>query len=302
MELNSNKIEDLNPAINSNTEQITTDNKKKRKIFSDAFPPNKLGEKLKISAISEIHKKIGNINIDGNRIYYKEFTKEHMNEIKILHKEWFPIDYDDSFYEKMFAESNPKEKNPFYNYGAFYKSDGQEYILGGIFCEIKEESHLKRFIQPEVMKNYEISLYEDILNFTPKYKYLYIMTIGVIDECRRLKLGTKLLNLVTDHFMNMRNCLGIYLHVVEYNNTAIRFYIKNEFSDLALVKNYYCIGEVYYSGRVFVKFFHSLRKSRRKSLMHELSEVILINPLKLLVFLITFLMFFRCIRRKHKIL
>jgi ribosomal protein S18 acetylase RimI-like enzyme len=302
MEFNSNKIEDLNHAICSKTEQIITDKKKKRKIFSDAFPPNKLGEKPKTSAISEIHKKIGNIKIDENNIYFKEFTKEHMNEIKILHKEWFPIDYDDSFYEKMFAESNPKERNPFYNYGAFYKADGQEYILGGIFCEMKEESHLKRYIQPEVMKNYQISFYEDILNFTPQYKYLYIMTIGVIDECRRLKLGTKLLNLVTDHFMNTYNCLGIYLHVVEYNNTAIKFYMKNEFLDLALVKNYYCIGDNYYSSKVFVKFFSSLRKSRRKSHIHELSEVFLINPLKLLVFLITFFMFFRCLRRKHKIL
>lgn len=61
-----------------------------------------------------------------------------------------------------------------------------------------------------------------------EYLGAYIMTLGVVDECRRLGLGTMLLNeviKVINH--NWMNCEVIYLHVVDYNETAIRFYERN---------------------------------------------------------------------------
>ena len=48
-------------------------------------------------------------------------------------------------------------------------------------------------------------------------------------------------------------CEIIYLHVVEYNEAAIRFYIRNCFSKAKLIKNHYIIKGNDYSAIVMYK-------------------------------------------------
>jgi len=73
--------------------------------------------------------------------------------------------------------------------------------------------------------------------FCKEYLGAYIMTIGVVDECRRLGLGTMLLNEVTKVInQSWSHCEIIYLHVVDYNEAAIRFYEKNNFRTLKRIK------------------------------------------------------------------
>jgi len=53
------------------------------------------------------------------------------------------------------------------------------------------------------------------------------MTIGVVDECRRLGLGTQLLNKAIQVLKKYWSaCEILYLHVVDYNESAIRFYLN----------------------------------------------------------------------------
>lgn len=67
---------------------------------------------------------------------------------------------------------------------------------------------------------------------------LYIMTLGVIDECRQLGIGTKLLDQSFKQLQEMCPiCTIAYLHVVDYNKSAINFYIKkNGFAMLKVEK------------------------------------------------------------------
>ena len=61
-------------------------------------------------------------------------------------------------------------------------------------------------------------------------KACYIMTIGVIDECRKLGIGTQMLDYTIDLIeQTFEHCLAIYLHVADYNQAAIKFYEKHEF-------------------------------------------------------------------------
>lgn len=56
------------------------------------------------------------------------------------------------------------------------------------------------------------------------------MTIGVIDECRKLGLGTKMLEYTIGYLeRSWQSCISIWLHVVDYNESAIKFYLKNNF-------------------------------------------------------------------------
>ena len=70
------------------------------------------------------------------------------------------------------------------------------------------------------------------------------MTIGVVDECRRLGLGSRLLDYTID-VLNKQwpNCEVLYLHVVDYNDTALKFYLnqKNKFIQHSIIKDHYVI-------------------------------------------------------------
>jgi ribosomal protein S18 acetylase RimI-like enzyme len=71
----------------------------------------------------------------------------------------------------------------------------------------------------------------------------YIMTLGVIDECRKFGLGTALLNETFRHvFDKYTECQIIYLHVVDYNHSAINFYLdKNNFIECKRETDHYTI-------------------------------------------------------------
>lgn len=76
------------------------------------------------------------------------------------------------------------------------------------------------------------------------------MTIGVVDECRKLGIGTYLLNSTMNAVMMsdtwQETCKFIYLHVATYNEVAIRFYSRNGFINCkTLVEWYEIFGKPY---------------------------------------------------------
>ena len=76
------------------------------------------------------------------------------------------------------------------------------------------------------------------------------MTVGVIDECRKLGIGTYLLkatmNAVLINSSWEENCNIIYLHVASYNQAAIKFYERNGFVSACELQDWYEIfGKAY---------------------------------------------------------
>jgi ribosomal protein S18 acetylase RimI-like enzyme len=227
--------------------------KKRIKLNSDAFPKNITG-KLddKIYALSEIHDKIKyeELLIDKDQIYFKELTKHNLTEIVKLHREWFPVEYTNEFFLNLFARGSNYLANHIIGLGAFFQVDNKEYIIGSILCEFKSE---KNFYNSTKIKIKKKSLCEKLFS---SFEFCYIMTIGVIDECRNMGLGTRLLNEVISNIREKRKrCMAIYLHVIDYNISAIRFYLKNEFIECNNIRNYYFINRVYYHGKVLCKLF-----------------------------------------------
>lgn len=90
--------------------------------------------------------------------------------------------------------------------------------------------------------------------FCREYLGAYIMTIGVVDECRRMGLGTMLLEEVTKILrQTWTKCEILYLHVVDYNESALRFYERNNFSTLKRLKSHYYIFEKPYDALLLYK-------------------------------------------------
>lgn len=73
------------------------------------------------------------------------------------------------------------------------------------------------------------------------------MTLGIVDECRRLGLATKLLSHAISLLkLQWHACEILYLHVVDYNETALKFYLNNRFIKHKVLNDHYEIkGKIY---------------------------------------------------------
>ena len=96
-----------------------------------------------------------------------------------------------------------------------------------------------------------IEVYEEdrnILGFI-QYKLLYetleIINIAVKEEYQNRKIGTKLLDHISELGEN-----HILLEVNENNKKAIEFYKKNDFKIIRIIKNYYRDGDGYSMERI----------------------------------------------------
>jgi ribosomal protein S18 acetylase RimI-like enzyme len=282
-------------------------NNKKIKIFSNAFPPNINTENKKIQMVkSDVHRFLRdeNIEIKIEDIKYRKIIKEDLIQLKPLFLEWFPIEYHEVFFDNIFMYM---ENNCGISYVAYienpkfdsknYKENTQNFkhftqIIIGVILTNKEklESYEKN-----AFYNYEnLGILEEI-NFNTKY-FVYIQSLGILDECRRLKLGSILLDKIINDHRNDIDCLGIFLHVVIYNSIAINFYSKFNFKETNYLYNYYKIDDNSYDSLVMTRLFY--KNDRLKTDYLRLFLDLFNLPIRILILIFTF--GFCCNRCRNK--
>ena len=275
---------------------------KKKEIFSEAFPPNKSGERKYLTALSSYHDILEGVQINPEEITYKTLSKSHLVEIKKLHKEWFPVEYDDDYFQKIF------NNNSIFTIAAYYNIQNKEIILGMAICQFREVSeyfvkHTSRQVIEEICKN--INYKEEVQAYLrcEDFNCMYIMTIGVLDECRKLHIGSNLVKYIIDKALWDNICIGVYLDVVYYNNCAIKFYEKNGFKKVATIKNYYDLKGTLYDCEVFLKIFTREEKdefrAKNYSILRKIINIALI-PLDIIYKIFIFILFCQCFGNKIK--
>ena len=171
----------------------------KHKIFSEAFPPNEKGERQQLLSLSSSHNLLNGIEINKNEIIYKPLTKNNLIEIKNLHKEWFPVEYDDSYFEMILDNpcGNYFTIGAFYNFKNLSDNTNREIILGLALCEWDSVSdyfieHTNSEAIEEISRN--INIKEEILSYLKcqLYHCVYVMNIGVLDEYRKMNIGSNI--------------------------------------------------------------------------------------------------------------
>ena len=90
-------------------------------------------------------------------------------------------------------------------------------------------------------------------------RMFYIMTLGTAREFRRTGLGSVLVDRVVDMIKKMPECGALYLHVITYNEGAIRLYKRLGFSEVSEIKNYYSINGVNYNCYLYSRYFNGNR-------------------------------------------
>jgi hypothetical protein len=112
------------------------------------------------------------------------------------------------------------------------------------------------------------------------YKCIYVMTIGVLDELRQMHIGSNLLNYIYNIALDIENCIGVYLHVICYNEIAIKFYKKNKFRKVSKVNNYYYINGKNYDSFVFLRLISKKEKEDYKNNMGNSKQIVDENKYK----------------------
>ena len=280
-------------------------------IYSEAFPPNKKGRREKQDISSSSHMLLKDTKLDPNNIIYKPLTKQDIEETKNLHKEWFPIKYSDEYFNTIF---NSKE-GKYFSIGAFYNiineetKEKKEIIIGLALCEwiVGSDYFFKVFGKEsalEISKN--INYIEEVYSYLKydDYHCIYIMTIGVLDEFRKMKIGSNIVERIINIGLSDKLCIGIFLDVIYYNYSAIKFYKRNEFKKVKTNKNYYNLNGTKYDAHVFLRIFSRKEKDRfryKNSNVIKKSIDILLNPIFFIFKIIIFIIFLQCFRNKIKL-
>ena len=85
---------------------------------------------------------------------------------------------------------------------------------------------------------------------------MYIMTLATTEDYRRTGLASLLLKKLIQNATSNRNCGLVYLHVITYNTSAIKFYEKNGFQRVAQCEGYYLIDGVSYDSYLYCLYIN----------------------------------------------
>ncbi|MCQ2821057.1 MAG: hypothetical protein MJ252_27680, partial [archaeon] len=101
-----------------------------KSIYSEAFPPSK--RKNKSNFLSSCHELLKGENLKEENISYRPLDKNDLEEILLLHREWFPIKYEKEFFKTVLEN----QYDTFFSLSAVYKlNEDQEIIIGCILVE-----------------------------------------------------------------------------------------------------------------------------------------------------------------------
>lgn len=139
--------------------------------------------------------------LDG--VVYRSVLSDDFEEIKRLHEEFFPVQYSDQFYVDA--------------------CNGKGMRGGSLYSTVAiHQSRIVGFALAQLLPYPEHTEDKDLFpdyQFTPTYA-CYILTLGIVDEFRRLGLGTVLIRNCEDHAKTFEDCGAVTaMRSVTYSTT-----------------------------------------------------------------------------------
>lgn len=181
------------------------------KPLSESYPPTSQNNYLYLSEVHKVIREYGIKSFNQSDISFRHHIKaEDLEELKQLHREWFPIIYDNNFYNSiLIGQVYPIVVD------LYVKQLNRKFIVGFASYNYKE-------VNSKYCRVKWSSLFAEDIS-------IYILTIGVINEFRNFGIGTQIINEIKLLAKNNANIKYIYLHMVVYNKSGTAFYQKNGF-------------------------------------------------------------------------
>jgi len=155
-------------------------------------------------------------------VLFQVSSPQDIDQVKILCRDWFPIEYPDTWYQEI--TSNPR----FFSLAATLNGT----IIGLIVAETKELGQLAKE---------DRSLLASC--FRSGTKVGYILSLGVSQQFRKQGIASLLLDQLISHLTSEQfsQVKALYLHVLTTNTQAISFYEHRGFQVHSFLPYYYAI-------------------------------------------------------------
>ena len=181
---------------------------------------------------------------------FRDLTLDDTGKMLLLHKECFPIPYPEEYFVRN-IEMDYKEA-----IGMFITINDEKHLVGCILCEVNSINEFNlTFPNPY---DFGVSVFNKIAQYFHNgfIRLGYIQTICVVEELRGKDIGRLLLNKMEEKLVRTYYFMyGFYLHVVEFNKPALKFYEKNGFTNVSVLKNHYKMKGELHDGFVLCKAF-----------------------------------------------
>jgi len=199
---------------------------------------------------SKVHSILASLNVPIRKeeLVYRSLVPEDVPELIRLESEWFPNDYSGNLYREIADKQRIA-------LGCFWKAvNGQSLMMGAVIARYETSSDALLYVGKEKIIGVE-SRCTRVTNYFRNWRNenLYITTIGVIDEARRLGIATTFLNILYEKAKERPNCISISLHVKENNYPARKCYERNEYIHVFTVPNYYRYKKESSNGLYYIK-------------------------------------------------
>ncbi|CAF0839390.1 unnamed protein product [Didymodactylos carnosus] len=168
-------------------------------------------------------------------IQFRFLRSGDQDEVKLLCRDWFPIEYPDKWYDDISNE------------GKYYALAACVYnrIIGLIVADNLQLSHCNKEDQTILNKSFSLTT-----------QVCYILILGVVKEYRRHGLAGHLLSHLLNYLHSRSVCKAVYLHVLCTNRSAIKFYESKQFQYRLYLPYYYSIRGQPYDGYCYVLYIN----------------------------------------------
>lgn len=171
------------------------------------------------------------------RLSYRPIRLSDLQVLEQIHVDLFPVRYERDFFLDVV------NGNGIISWGAFDTSRSDELV---------------GFVTTKMVSAQDSEI-EDLFSYNCLWKdptLVYILTLGVVDRYRNLGIASSLVQEVIKYATSIINCRGVYLHVISYNQPAIRFYEKMLFNLVRRLPMFYYIEGHHYDSFLFLYYVH----------------------------------------------
>ncbi|XP_042491454.1 histone acetyltransferase MCC1 isoform X2 [Macadamia integrifolia] len=179
-------------------------------------------------------------------IVYRRIQPSDFQVLVRIHHDLFPITYESEFF-----------RNVVY---------GRDIVAWGVVDRSRpggQDDELIGFVTTRIIPASESEI-GDMLRYDSsrtEQVLVYILTLGVEEAYRNLGIATSLIRKVIEYASSIPTCRAVYLHVIAYNEPAIRFYKKTSFKCVRRLPDFYYIRGQHYDSYLFVYYVNGGRSS-----------------------------------------
>ena len=207
---------------------------------------------------------------DVGSLEWRGIRAEDRREIEALHVECFPVRYSASFYDK--AVQNKHLTQPGRTLYSLLAVENSSSSSSSQPSQTPQTS-INQSIQPSHrIAGAIISQFQDTRSYNDDLKILadgeayaflaYILTLATTEDYRRQGLASRLLHSCLSNARRNPRCGAVYLHVITYNEAAIKFYEKHNFVRVRELQDYYSIDNVNYNAYLYVFYVNGAQQYR----------------------------------------